>query len=53
MRQIKVKPDSSKYKLEGDDGTYIGELIIDWRGDVCHIEISKKGAALTELVIAH
>ena len=53
MRTIKVKFDSSKYKLEGDDGTYLGELTIIWEGDICRIDISRKGAALSELSIGH
>jgi len=53
MRTIKVKPNSSKYKLEGDDGTYLGELTITWEDGICRIDISKKGAALLELGIGH
>ena len=53
MRTVKVKEEKSKYRLKADDGTYIGELLIqyDSRGQKCNIWIAKKGQSMTSLTI--
>ena len=53
MRTIKVKEKKSKYRLKADDGTYIGELLIqyDSLGQKCNIWIAKKGQSMTSLTI--
>jgi len=53
MRTIKVKPGSSKYKLKGEDGALIGELVIAYNtlGKTCSIDIAKKGVSIKELAI--
>ena len=53
MRQISVKEGSSKYKLKGDDGTLIGELIINYNSQTkaCLIDVAKRGATIESLTI--
>ena len=52
-KQIKVKPGLNEYTLKGDDGTFIGELVIhyDRTAKTCLMEISKRGATMTSLSI--
>ena len=53
MRQINVKPGTSKYKLKGDDGTYIGEITIEYvtENNICGIFLTKLGVNMTSLSI--
>ena len=53
MRQIKVKPGPSKYTLKGEDGVYIGELLIDYdpSGKACLVDISKRGEEMARVEI--
>ena len=46
MRQISVKEGSSKYRLKGEDGTLIGELVINYtpQTKTCLIDVAKRGA---------
>jgi len=49
MRGIKVKSGASKYALRGEDGVYIGELLIDYdpSGKACRVDISERGEEMT------
>ncbi|MBA7490040.1 hypothetical protein ES702_00574 [subsurface metagenome] len=53
MRQINVKKGSSRYKLKGDDGVYIGELTITYDKDehTCGLFLTKLGVTMTNLSI--
>jgi len=53
MRQITVKNGSSRYKLKGDDGVYIGELTItyDKEENTCGLFLTKLGVSMTSLSI--
>lgn len=53
MRQINVKPGTSKYKLKGDDGTYIGEITIEYvpENNICGLFLTKLGVNMTSLSI--
>jgi len=53
MRTIKVKDGRSKYKLQSDEGVFIGELVIDFNlsQKICHININKKASAIEALSI--
>ena len=53
MRQIKVKTGASKYALKGEDGVFIGELLIDYAPErkTCLVDISKRGIEMERIEI--
>lgn len=48
-----MKKGSSRYKLKGDDGTYIGEITIEYspENNTCGLFLTKLGKTITSLSI--
>lgn len=53
VRTIKVKEGRSKYKLQSDEGTFIGELVITFNTSkqICHVDIEKRASDIEALSI--